>query len=335
MKIGILSPARIAYNRFLPALSKIKNLNFAGVAIATKEEREGLYYNFDFEKSKERAMEIVNKFGGKVYYSFKELLSDESTNCVYVPLPPSLHYRWGKAVLDNNKHLLMEKPFSINIKDTIELIHCARNKKLVVFENYMFQYHNQINELIKEIRKGIVGDLRRINICFGFPLRNNGNDFRYIKSMGGGAIYDCAGYTFKLANLILGEMKLLDCKLISDNRFDVDIHGAATFINKNNLIAHVSFGMDCDYKCSLEVWGSRGTLYTDRVFTAPSDYLPSMTISSNNIINKIELPMDDSFYKSILQFSECVHNEQKRQLIYNDITNQAKLIDEAIELNEK
>ena len=135
--------------------------------------------------------------------------------------------------------------------------------------------------------------------------------------------------------MILGNSRIISCKLIGDRRFDVDVHGTASFVNENNLVANVSFGMDCDYKCSLEVWGSKGTLYSDRVFTAPSDFLPSMIISSNNSISKIDLPQDDSFYKSILQFLKCINDKQYRSTIYNKVIDQAKLIDQAIKLNEK
>ena len=47
------------------------------------------------------------------------------------------------------------------------------------------------------------------------------------------------------------------------------------------MTVQIGFGMDNDYKCELEVWGSKGTLRTGRVLTAPAGFVPKMTIKKN------------------------------------------------------
>ena len=50
----------------------------------------------------------------------------------------------------------------------------------------------------------------------------------------------------------------------------------------------MAFGMDNDYKCELEVWGSKGSLKTGRVLTAPAGFSPSITIKKNTDIESDE-----------------------------------------------
>lgn len=109
MKIGILGTADIAFRRFLPALQKCPDITYAGVASRTPE----------------KAMRFVEAYGGKAYSSYDALLSDETVDAVYVPLPPALHYEWGKKAVEAGKHLLMEKPFTTSLEDTKNLLALA------------------------------------------------------------------------------------------------------------------------------------------------------------------------------------------------------------------
>ena len=328
MRLGIFSPANIASSRFLPALDKFKNFEFAGIAVANKLERGEICDDERIKNSLFKAKNLVQKYGGKCYNSFNELLKDQNVDAIYVPLPPYLHYTWGKQVLLNNKHLLLEKPFTMNLNNTLELINVAKNNKLSIHENYMFVYHSQLNEIIGMLNNNVIGDIRLFKICFGFPLRTNPNDFRYIKKYGGGSIYDCAGYTLKLSSILMKNVNVVECSLFYDKRYDVDLYGSATIKGNCGNLAQLSFGMDCDYKCSLEVWGSKGTLSTNRIFTAPNNFKPKICLSFNGNDEIIELQPDDSFYNAIEYFYKQITENDIRQESYDDILKQAYLVEE-------
>lgn len=311
MKIGILGTSEIAFRRFLPALLKSKYFTYAGVASRTVE----------------KGKKFQEEFGGKIYDGYDELLADETIEAVYVPLPPALHYEWGKKVLEAGKHLLMEKPFTTSQKETQELISLAKKKNLAVYENYMFVFHSQLDEIKKIVLEGIIGDIRLYRMAFCFPRRDS-NDFRYNKQLGGGSLLDCGGYPIKYASMLLGEStKVAYSKLNYLKDFEVDMYGTATLINDDGLTAQVAFGMDNSYKCELEIIGSKGTLKTNRIFTAPTGYKPSIEININNEIKNITLEEDDTFYKSINCFKECIENIEVRNDNYNKISKQAKLVD--------
>jgi hypothetical protein len=110
--------------------------------------------------------------------------------------------------------------------------------------------------------------------------------------------------------------------------FNVDISGNAVLANDNGDTAQIAFGMDNSYKCSLEVWGSSGTIYTNRIFTAPDDYKPVVTINTANSSETINtLPTDNSFKKSIEYFYSCIENQISRENNYKSIVLQAELVE--------
>ncbi|MBM6885151.1 Gfo/Idh/MocA family protein [Pseudoflavonifractor phocaeensis] len=293
MRLGILGTSEIAFRRFLPALSKCPDITYAGVASRTPEKGKA------FQET----------YGGCVYASYDALLADDTIDAVYVPLPPALHFEWGKKVLESGKHLLMEKPFTTRVQDTEALLKLAEEKGLTVHENYMFLYHGQLAKIKSLIADGTLGKIRLYRMSFGFPMRGQ-NDFRYKKELGGGALLDCGGYPVRLALELLGDkLQVVYSKLVQPEGFEVDLYGSAVMENEVGEVAQISFGMDNAYQCQLEIWGSKATLIAPRIFTAGDGVKPTLIIRTSFDESKLELDADDQFLHSIESFAHRKLNQ--------------------------
>lgn len=309
MKIGILGTADIALRRFLPALQKCDDFTCGGVATRTPM----------------KARPFQEAFGGKIYDGYDTLLEDETIEAVYVPLPPALHYAWGRKALEAGKHLFMEKPFTVSPTETECLLALAEKKGLAVHENYMFLYHSQLTKIKELIASGELGEIRLMRMAFGFPKRAE-NDFRYNKALGGGALLDCGGYPVRLALELLGESaRVTQAKLSQPEGYKVDLYGNAVLENDDGLCAQISFGMDNAYQCQLEVWGSKATLIAPRIFTAGADFQPQLILRGSDGETRLDLEQDDQFLRSIKSFRQCTENEAKRRAAYAGIARQAEL----------
>ena len=230
--------------------------------------------------------------------------------------------------MENGKHVLVEKPSTTSAKETKEMVQIASQKHLALHENYMFTFHNQLATIENTVQSGEIGDVRLYRISFGFPRRAS-NDFRYNKALGGGALIDTGGYTIRYAAQLLGPTATI--RYAQSNYVDgfgVDMYGSAALVNTDGVTAQIAFGMDNNYKCELEVWGSTGCLTTGRVLTAPADFIPTATIRKGNEEKTIDLPADDAFLKSIKHFVKCIKDEKVREERYRIIIKQAELIDE-------
>ncbi|MDD3944492.1 MAG: Gfo/Idh/MocA family oxidoreductase [Bacteroidales bacterium] len=334
IRIGIICPSEIAFRRFLPALKLVKDFNFAAIGIACAEEWYGKGKEYDKEAEKARldrettkAQEFIDAWGGgEIIEGYQNLVYSEEIDAVYLPLPPALHYKWAKIALERGNHVFVEKPSTTDAADTNDLIELARMRGLALYENYMFIYHDQLKALNDVVASGEIGDIRLYRISFGFPRRAQ-NDFRYNKALGGGALIDAGGYTIKYASYLLGPTaKLTTAHLNYLDEFDVDMYGSATMVNNKGVTAQLAFGMDNDYKCEIEIWGSKGTMTSNRILTAPAGFEPEYTIKKNQEFEYHKLPVDDAFKKSIERFRDCIENPEIQEDEYRLVGIEAKLM---------
>lgn len=336
IKIGIICPSEIAFRRFLPSLQIAGDgVQFAAIGIASPEEWFGdlpciPQKQIDEQQACERikAQTFIEQYGGEIVVGYGNLVTSDNIDAVYIPLPPALHFQWAKKALDAGKHVFVEKPSTTSLKDTDELIRIASEKGLALHENYMFIYHNQLEALNEIVKSGEIGDVRLYRITFGFPLRQL-NDFRYNKKLGGGALLDAGGYCMKYANFLLGkDAKVVIAQANNLEGFEVDMYGSATMINDKGTVAQLAFGMDNDYRCEIEIWGSKGTITSNRILTAPAGFIPTYNIKKNRDTETRKLPADDAFLKSIERFIMCVENENTRKEEYAILHHQEELVEQ-------
>lgn len=336
IRIGIICPSEIAFRRFLPALQKANDkIQFAAIGIASPEEWFGDLTNvsqeqIDEQQARERAkaQTFIDQYGGEIVVGYGNLVSSDIIDAAYIPLPPALHHKWAKKALEAGKHVFVEKPSTTCLADTEALIKLASGKGLALHENYMFIYHSQLEEIQNVVKSGEIGDVRLYRITFGFPLRQL-NDFRYNKVLGGGALLDAGGYCMKYANWLLGGYAhVVTAQANNIEGFEVDMYGSATLANDKGQVAQIAFGMDNDYRCDIEIWGSKGTITSGRILTAPAGFAPSYTIKKNQDIETRPLAADDAFLKSLIRFNECINDSNTRFDEYDLLRKQESLVEE-------
>ena len=174
IRIGIICPSEIALRRFLPALKKVEgDFEYVGVAYANAEEWFGNTVNVSCDKveivrdrEREKAKVFQDKYGGIIFDSYDSLIHSDGVDAVYLPLPPALHHSWAEKTLQNGKHAFVEKPFTTSFKDSQELISLSKEKELVVYENYMFVFHNQLHAITDILKSGEIGDISLLLITF-------------------------------------------------------------------------------------------------------------------------------------------------------------------------
>ena len=70
----------------------------------------------------------------RYYDSSDAMVNDPDVDAVYVATPNTLHYENCRLCLEHGKHVLCEKPFTINEKQAQELYRMARDKHFFIME---------------------------------------------------------------------------------------------------------------------------------------------------------------------------------------------------------
>ncbi|TDN82190.1 hypothetical protein DET49_12544 [Salegentibacter sp. 24] len=312
IKIGVLGAANIALRSFVPEL-KILNNNFDFVGIASRRNPEQV------------------SFEGKVFKGYESILDKSVLDAIYIPLPNALHFEWVKKSLQKGLHVLVEKSLACNEQEVIELNKIARNSNLVLVENFQFRFHSQLNAILKILDKGTIGDLRIIRSTFCFPPFPDKENIRYNNSLGGGALLDAGAYPLKLSQILMGNNIYVSSAVLNKKEgFDVDIWGGA-FLQQNNgnLFSQIAFGFDNYYQCNLEVIGSKGKLYSNRIFTAKSGFQPVVNLETNQDgLREIQLKEDNHFRNMLLYFYDLITGIRDKNQEYLDNINQSRLLNE-------
>ena len=135
MKILVLGNSSIFNRKVLPALIKFKNVS---IEVASKRQikKNGLY--------------------AKTYNTYQVAIQKTKAKIVYISLINSKHYFWAKKCLEQKKHVIVDKPITINSKELLNLTLLAKKHKLFISEAIVFQYHKQFKALVNKI------DLKKI-----------------------------------------------------------------------------------------------------------------------------------------------------------------------------
>jgi dTDP-3,4-didehydro-2,6-dideoxy-alpha-D-glucose 3-reductase len=312
VKIGVLGNANIAVRSVIPAIKKLPQ-KFQLIGVATREMKlQESDSNFQFIQG------------------YENILNKKLIDAVYIPLPNSLHYQYIKSALKKGIHVLVEKSLACNYEEVIELNDMARNEGLVLLENFQFRKHKQLKFILDTIDDGIIGELRFMRSTFCFPPFADKQNIRYKKELGGGALLDAGAYPVKLSQIILGnQLKIEAANIIMDPKIGVDILGSAQIKhNLNPVVSQISWGFDNYYQCNLELIGTNGKLYANRIFTAGGHVTPIIKIETPNEIKEIKIPAEDHFKNMLEFFYSLINSDTERNQEYLDNINQARLLND-------
>lgn len=315
INIGVLGCANIAERFVIPTINDLKD-NFNLIGIASRTEK--------------KADDFANRFSTKAFFDYEELLNYENLDAVYIPLPNSLHYEWIKKAFEKDLHVLVEKSMACAYEEVLELNAMAKEKNLVLIENFQFRFHSQLQYIKELLNSGKIGELRSMRASFGFPPFPDSSNIRYVKELGGGALLDAGAYPLKVSQIFLGSDIYVDgASLEYPNDKEVDVWGSAYIKQINGKLAsQIAFGFDHFYQNSIELWGSKGKIFTNRIFTAAQGYEPVVEIDTNNGKEIVNLPPDHHFKNILKHFSYQILTKSKMEDEYKQNINQARLINE-------
>ncbi len=94
--------------------------------------------------------------------SVEEILSDSKIDAVVIAVPAQLHHEIALKALNADKHVFVEKPITLTIKDAQELCDVASAKNKTLMVGHLLQYHPVFLKLKHMVRNGELGDIRYI-----------------------------------------------------------------------------------------------------------------------------------------------------------------------------
>jgi predicted dehydrogenase len=120
----------------------------------------------------------------------------DRADAVVVASPSSLHAEQALAVLEQGRHVLVEKPLAVNVADAERVVEAAGRAGTVCGVAMNLRFHPALVELRRLLADGALGSVRFVQASFGYDLRlwHPGSDYRTGYSaradLGGGIVLD-------------------------------------------------------------------------------------------------------------------------------------------------
>lgn len=105
------------------------------------------------------------------YDSYSDLLTDFEIDAVIIATPPALHYAMAKEALEKGKHVLLEKPMTLDHKEAGDLVEISRTTDRVLMIGHIHFYNKYIQHLKKRIKEGFFGKIDYISTWFGSQMK--------------------------------------------------------------------------------------------------------------------------------------------------------------------
>lgn len=218
-----------------------------------------------------RAKEFAERFKiEKSYGSYEELAKDPDIDVIYIAVPHTEHKSMAGLCIKNKKAVLCEKPFTINSKDTKELINMAKEHNVFLMEA-MWTRFLPVNQKVKQwIKEGRIGKVLHIRAKFGFHSNYDPQSRLYNPSLGGGALLDVGVYPISYTTFLLERTpdKIVSSVIIGASA--VDEQNVVIFHYNDGVLADLSSSITCVTGEDALIVGERGIIRVDRFWRAES-----------------------------------------------------------------
>ncbi|MGJ8550094.1 Gfo/Idh/MocA family protein [Winogradskyella wichelsiae] len=263
---GIIGAGKIA-TKFATDLNTVSNCNFYAIASRNIEKAEAFKENFN---------------ANIAYGSYEDLVLDPNIDAIYIATPHSFHKEHTILCLNQQKPVLCEKPFAMNLEEVEAMIQLSKQKKTLLMEAMWTLFLPHYQYVLELIKSKHFGNLTTLEADFGFHPTYNETSRVFDKSVGGGSLLDIGIYPVFAALSTLGkpdsieaEAQFFDSGADSECEIVFNYSGSKAYL-KSTLLAQTN--TEALFHCE------RGTIKINGRFHQPSTVV--LTDKEGNSVTK-------------------------------------------------
>ncbi len=240
--------------------------------------------------------------------TISDILKLPQVQAVSISTPPFLHYEMAKTVLEAGKHLLLEKPTTLNASEAKKLYQLAQAKGVIATVDFEFRFVPEWQLFQEMLSVGHVGKLRLIKIDWLGSSRSDASrpwNWYSSKDQGGGALGSLGSHAFDYIYWLFGSVRRLNAHLSTAIPTRLDpTSGEIKSVNTDDtcmLSLELANGTPCQVAISavvhasrthgIEVYGDRGTLIL--ASENQKDYIHGFHLRGSGLgqpLTEIEIP---------------------------------------------
>ena len=282
---GILGLGNMG-NHFSNASKEVNNIKINGIASLSESKLKNFSEKFNIPKK-------------NCFNSYDELINSDLVDAIYISTINNTHSELISKCAKSKKHILCEKPMSINYNEALEAKKIIKDNEVNFFEAIAYYSHPLKNEIKKIIFEKEIGDLLSIESSFGFKSKFRPSSRLYDRKLGGGAILDIGCYPMSFLMLFSEDFKnfIFKNKKINFAESNVDNYAQADIEISPKISANIKVSINDNLINNCIIKGTDG----DVVVTEP--WLPGKKTF-------IEVKNKKKYYKKFIISQKSVYAHQ-------------------------
>ncbi|RLN57627.1 hypothetical protein BBP00_00007412 [Phytophthora kernoviae] len=222
---------------------------------------DGVTFQACAARSLSSAEEFAKAHGiTKAYDSYEALCSDPDVDVVYVGTLHPWHYEHTTLALNHGKHVLVEKPMAMNVKQAAAAIALAREKQLFLMEGMWTRFFPAIRHVRQLLADKEIGEVHHVHASFGC-LMDTDNARMWHNKLGGGGLLDLGIYPLAFVTMVFGAKpeKVTSAGKLNDG--GVDVYNSVTLEYSDSRFATMQYTMLANLDETVTIEGSKGLIH--------------------------------------------------------------------------
>ena len=184
------------------------------------------------ELQKERHERIHKLYPDITISTFNQIITNSNIDAVVIATSISSHYELAKAALENDKHVLIEKPMADSEKNALELIRLSKQQKKILMVDHTYLYTGAVQEIKELTDDGSLGEILYVD-----SIRANLGKFQSDFNV----LWDLAPHDISIINYLINE-KPISVQAIGKSYTKNELESIAYLIlhYKSNKIIHLN-----------------------------------------------------------------------------------------------
>lgn len=285
---GIIGTGAIA-NTFATALVGIEEVNLYGVASRTLNKAKGFAAKYGIEHA---------------YGNYENMIKDPEIDVIYIATPHTEHFTNAKACIMAKKHVLCEKPISINREEAAMLADLAKENNVFLMEA-MWTKFLPATACVKEwIDSERIGAIQFMDLNFGFAAELDYDARLFNPELGGGALLDVGVYPIQYATFLMNRLPDSIQSTMHFGLSGVDEITSVTFSYKEGTIALLNSSITTRIGANACIIGTKGKIVVEDFYMAQKAHLYD---EENNLLETFFEPFPTNGYEyEAMEVNRCI-----------------------------
>jgi len=189
-----------------------------------------------------RALKNAKSMGvKKTFTDYKQLLKDPQIDAVVISLPTHLHTSCALKAAEAGKHIFIEKPLALTVKEAKEIVKAADRHSVKLMVGYPLRFNRRFRELKRKMANGTLGAIEVAHAAYvsSGPFFHRSVTHAPVpvptwwfdrKLTGGGCLMDLGSHVINLLRWYFGE--ITDIKSHLGYRFNLGLEDKAICLTK-------------------------------------------------------------------------------------------------------